>query len=53
MHEKQSLMIDDPMSCTFHAVYRTEMLMVAERKSDKCRLYNFSRIKKTRKWLKV
>ena len=26
---------------------------IAERKSDKCRLYNFSRIKKTRKWLKV
>jgi len=28
-------------------------MLFAERKSDKCRLYNFSRIKKTRKWLKV
>jgi len=29
------------------------MFFIAERKSDKCRLYNFSRIKKNRKWLKV
>jgi len=32
---------------------KSAVLMYAERKSDKCRLYNFSRIKKTRKWLKV